>query len=169
MRDSSLATPAIFIIDFIYVSTASVPQQRSDRRDVIHATALASICIVIAGHSMHAAHRERLRCRAQMEEARKRTMDSDAARAAELKARSAPARPANGTHPEDDSVSSTSGASTERSQQSAGPAVHGRPDSHGEPALPYRISKPCQQLLLSTACLKLPNHSPASSRVCASM
>ena len=71
-----------------------------------------------------------------MEEARKRTMDSDAARAAELKARSAPARPANGAHPEDDSVSSTSGASTERSQQSAGPVAHGRPDSHGEPALP---------------------------------
>ena len=54
---------------------------------------------------------------------------------------------------EDDSVSSTSGASTERSQQSAGPAAHGRPDSHGEPALPYRISKPCQQRQLLVDCL----------------
>lgn len=74
----------------------------------------------------------------QMEEARKRTVESDAARAAELKARSVPApgRPANGAQHEDDSVSSTSGASTERSHQSAAPAAHGRLEpSHGEDLL----------------------------------
>ena len=73
-----------------------------------------------------------------MEEARKRTVESDAARAAELKARSAPSapgRPVNGAHQEDDNVSSTSGASTERSQQSAAPAAHVRVEGPGEPPL----------------------------------
>ena len=73
-----------------------------------------------------------------MEEARKRTLESDAARAAELKARSAPGRPANGAQHEDDSVSSTSGASTERSHQSAAPAAQGRMEGPGKPLVPPR-------------------------------
>lgn len=71
----------------------------------------------------------------QMEEARKRTLESDAARAAEVKARSAPGRPANGAQHEDDNVSSTSGASTERSQQSAAPTAHGRMEGPGKALL----------------------------------
>ena len=62
-------------------------------------------------------------------------MESDAARAAEVKARSAPGRPANGAQHEDDSVSSTSGASTERSHQSAAPAAHGRMEGPGKARL----------------------------------
>ena len=71
----------------------------------------------------------------QMEEARRRTVESDAARAAEVKARSAPGRPANGAQHEDDNVSSTSGASTERSHQSAAPAAHGRMEGPGKAPL----------------------------------